>query len=1550
MVGNVRQIPLGQEKRAGAGNMNGSNYYQMSGTDVMDFTGDFYCCVAFKGISDTIPSGNAGSLFNDVQYFTNTGWALGFYGPVGFGFANGNGNYLYDYIAQTSPGTSISVGCAGKAGSNTLLKLNNRATRTATNGGSYAPSAGAAPRIGAGNTGSDYYLIHESICSATSPSDALLSSITSGALQKINVPTTTAPKQSFSVPRGVTSVCGSAAADPMYYLDVNGDPVSCTSDAGCTDPGYRTWLQSKGVTNSSCLSITGLPHEAPSCLKNSPLKRFIFTNEKNSDAIGIQIFPNSKHLSPEAWYRLGRSQGGQGFEGKLQTTVLDGYDAVTDGNNVYVSALNYASTTRNLYDVVYLISINAGAKDETRHIFEELLNNFKFNINLTHNDGYCGSSITTPNYTTKCTSDLDCPSPQICVNQVAKLQRNFRRLHDLRTIDETLTNYYLANSSFPSLKEGSFITGQTLSTWPGWASLGTTLSSQLPKDPVNRLPVIGTCSPNAGITCTTDTQCSPNLASNGFGQQGTSYNFPGSVFVSDTHAGVGSFRFNTVNYTSISNEFLPVDINRSYTLQAWGRAGDANGQNFSTAGLQYFGIAPFDIDHLNIYPYHIMKYGGSTDTRLAADLRPGDTMLQVDNATGWYNGPDVSYQRQFVWYGYTNSRGEVYPDYTYTRNFSGNYPVYAVGYPYTNTAQGAWAPGGVVGNTINLRAPWPGPLVPRGTAVRNANSGGTFRYIGASGSRPPNTWTPFTGQINGIDTGGTNNPNQFPYGTAYLKIMFIINHFPSGTTPPPGYSNNMYWSDVVLTDSSFISQNINLQTVGTCTLHDEQTGWSTADRRFSYACAPGSLAYRFFASSSDFSVRTKFEDPGVTISNLTSFVNGFGFTHPSWISGISNWTTAGSGICDSAIEVSTLNKGTCGDGSTNRNNGEECDPPGTTFYDKNNCTRNGGTATVKICDSKCHWGPQTTVSCSSLAKCGNAVVEPGEVCDEGILNGRYNHCNSTCTSVNNPAFNPSNPSASPGYCGDGARNPVYELCDTNRINVSLWALLQNDSCNFDCQSYGPYCGDTITDSPNETCDGGSQNGNVCVPAYGNSCNYCSATCQTTVIPRQHYCGDSTTDTAYEACDRGAQNGQVCTPGYGGSCTYCASDCSLLYTVTGPFCGDNITNGSEGCDDATRGQVCTPAYNSTCSYCASDCSQFITVPRATWCGDGVISGGIEACDDGNTNSNDGCSATCTLEANWTCNTVGGRSLCTANTQTVSCTGLPANAQWNTSSQVNQTWNGTIWQPVNTGSYNTTPGTCRYTCSAGYRWNGLACIPMCQGVICYASDQCHVAGTCDSLTGICSNPIKANGTACNDGNNCTRSDTCTAGICGGTSYTCAAPTGCQASNTCDGLGGCTPTYLPDGSACGGTLAGGYRAGTCSATVCDTTCPFGWSRIGGATPRCMVYRGSGTFATAAADCAAVGGWLPSVAELNSQTCSDVVNMPATDHWSTRVSDPCVSGHCCYHIDQPSSCPSNPSITDPRVTTCSMYSFNSTCGVPYCWIEDTRIYGYRCLKAQTP
>ena len=44
------------------------------------------------------------------------------------------------------------------------------------------------------------------------------------------------------------------------------------------------------------------------------------------------------------------------------------------------------------------------------------------------------------------------------------------------------------------------------------------------------------------------------------------------------------------------------------------------------------------------------------------------------------------------------------------------------------------------------------------------------------------------------------------------------------------------------------------------------------------------------------------------------------------------------------------------------------------------------------------------------------------------------------------------------------------------------------------------------------------------------------------------------------------------------------------------------------------------------------------------------------------------------------------------------------------------------------------------------------------VCASLDQCHEAGVCDPSSGICSNPISANGTACSDANSCSYSDQC------------------------------------------------------------------------------------------------------------------------------------------------------------------------------------------------
>jgi len=136
-----------------------------------------------------------------------------------------------------------------------------------------------------------------------------------------------------------------------------------------------------------------------------------------------------------------------------------------------------------------------------------------------------------------------------------------------------------------------------------------------------------------------------------------------------------------------------------------------------------------------------------------------------------------------------------------------------------------------------------------------------------------------------------------------------------------------------------------------------------------------------------------------------------------------------------------------------------------------------------------------------------------------------------------------------------------------------------------------------------------------------------------------------------------------------------------------------------------------------------------------------------------------------------------------------------------------------------------------------------------VVCTAFDQCHVAGTCAPETGICSNPAKPNGTTCNDGNACTRTDTCQTGTCTGANpVVCTALDQCHVAGTCaPETGICSDPAKADGSACndanactqtdtcqGGACSGGnpvvctaldqcHIAGTCTPATGLCTNPF-------------------------------------------------------------------------------------------------------------------------------
>src|SRR5262249_8168293 len=109
------------------------------------------------------------------------------------------------------------------------------------------------------------------------------------------------------------------------------------------------------------------------------------------------------------------------------------------------------------------------------------------------------------------------------------------------------------------------------------------------------------------------------------------------------------------------------------------------------------------------------------------------------------------------------------------------------------------------------------------------------------------------------------------------------------------------------------------------------------------------------------------------------------------------------------------------------------------------------------------------------------------------------------------------------------------------------------------------------------------------------------------------------------------------------------------------------------------------------------------------------------------------------------------------------------------------------------------------------DGNACtqVDACEGgacvgaapVVCVSSDQCHAQGVCDPASGMCTNPTVADGAMCDDGDACSRSDTCESGMCVGSDRVmCAASDQCHTGGVCDpSTGVCTNPSLPDGASC-------------------------------------------------------------------------------------------------------------------------------------------------------
>jgi len=268
------------------------------------------------------------------------------------------------------------------------------------------------------------------------------------------------------------------------------------------------------------------------------------------DAIGLRVVPNPEHLSPLAWYYKNIK-----VKGAPQSMLVDGYEAVRDGRTVYVNAAKIVSGISRcsgtnkictsdsqcgniidpgitnlpsrfistawaagtcsvsdipeLYTNIYIISYNQNPEASTTDIFGQLLQYWKFNIDIKNcsktvtqicsENGDCprtpsdsetcgpaGFCSQTTNKT--CIIDADCAQGEYCNSKKSTIIRDTKRLVDLGEVKIKLEDYNDIVHSYPKLDSGTYLTNRTISTWPSWsATFSSTIGSAMPTDSINKL-------------------------------------------------------------------------------------------------------------------------------------------------------------------------------------------------------------------------------------------------------------------------------------------------------------------------------------------------------------------------------------------------------------------------------------------------------------------------------------------------------------------------------------------------------------------------------------------------------------------------------------------------------------------------------------------------------------------------------------------------------------------------------------------------------------------------------------------------------------------------------------------------------------------------------------------------------------------------------------------------------------------------------------------------------------------------------------------------------
>ena len=179
------------------------------------------------------------------------------------------------------------------------------------------------------------------------------------------------------------------------------------------------------------------------------------------------------------------------------------------------------------------------------------------------------------------------------------------------------------------------------------------------------------------------------------------------------------------------------------------------------------------------------------------------------------------------------------------------------------------------------------------------------------------------------------------------------------------------------------------------------------------------------------------------------------------------------------------------------------------------------------------------------AVCGDGIVDPSEVCDDGHQTA-CGPCNADCTGPGGPST-----------CGDGILCPDTEACDDGHQTAC-------GPCNADCTGpgTGSTCGDGIVCPDTEACDDGSK----------YACGMCSSTCKGDVLSccPVKSAGNVAVNPGFDTDITGwvSQETEITLSFSADDATSCSTSGSLMMSILGAA---GYSGGIVGCAPAIPGQ-------------------------------------------------------------------------------------------------------------------------------------------------------------------------------------------------------------------------------------------------------------------------------------------------------------------------------------------------------------------------------------------